>query len=720
VKLLSDADWQALQQRADLPTFAAARQRLRSEVAALLVQPVTVPDEPGGYYHDYFCPEHGVQLHFDPATPHTHRCPLDNKLWQDERFDAAWRWFVNNRLAEGAIRLALLWRLEGNPAHLAAVVDTLTGYAAHYAGYQQVPRTVANPGVATYTTLDESVWVLPLAWAFDLVRDQVDEPARTQIAEGLFAPVAAHLVAHHFQGIHNFACWHNAAIGTLGVVLDRADLIEFAIAGDFGFDTQLRLGVLADGFWFEGSLSYHFYTVYALLTLAKATRHVPGHDLRQRPQLRAMLLAPIQSAYPDWSLPAPNDCWYFISLLADCCHGVPQAPAFYEIATAWYDEPHFGQVLQRAYQQSPRDSLDALLFGQAELPSTALVAVASAHLSASGYAILRATPEAHLSEQMRNHPEAQLSEQMRNNLDAYPDQEIEQRYLLLKYGPHGGGHGHPDKLNMILYAHGQRLSPDLGTPGYGLDLFESWYRQTVSHNTITLDGRSQPEATGQAHTFRSDGPFQIADASVTWTDADVGPYQNVTMRRVLLAQPDYFLDLVLVEAPDSHRVDWIYHNAGTLATALPAVAYDTLREAGEGYSHITQAQAVTTDTAFTVNWQINEVGLQLFVAGMIGMEVITGRVPGNPPGDQLATLIQRRQTAQTAFLSLFHPFRKAPTVTAVEWIERNLLETGWAGCRVVLGEHSEYWLIQRTSDGAVPAWFAELADEPKFIYCLEA
>ncbi len=688
MKLFSDADWQALQQRADLPTFAVARQRLRAEVAALMAQPLAVPDEPGGYYHDYFCPEHGIQLYFAPTTPHTHRCPLDNKLWPGARFDAAWRWFVNNRLAEGAIRLALLWRLEGNPAHLAAVIDTLTGYAEHYAAYQGVPRTVANPGVATYTTLDESVWVLPLAWAFDLVRDQLAELARAQIAEGLFAPVAAHLVSHHFQGIHNFACWHNAAIGTIGVVLARADLIEFAIAGDFGFDTQLRQGVLADGFWFEGSLSYHFYTVYALLTLAKAMRHVPGHDLRQRPELRAMLLAPIQSAYPDWSLPAPNDCWYFISLLADCCHGVPQAPAFYEIATAWYDEPYFDQVLQRAYQQSPRDSLDALLFGRAELPTTALSAVASAHLAASGYAILR-----------------------NNNGD-------DQRYLLLKYGPHGGGHGHPDKLNLMLYAHGQRLSPDLGTPGYGLDLFESWYRQTVSHNTITLDGQSQPAATGQAHAFRSDGPFQIADASVTWTNADVGPYQNVTMRRVLLARPDYFLDLVLVEAPDSHRVDWIYHNAGTLATALPAVAYDTLREAGEGYSHITQAQAVTTDTAFTVNWQINEVGLQLFVAGMIGMEVITGRVPGNPPGDQLATLIQRRHTAQTAFLSLFHPFRDAPMVTAVEWIERNLLETGWAGCRVTFGHRSEYWLIQRTNDVALPAWFAELADDAKFVYCL--
>ena len=37
---------------------------------------------------------------------------------------------------------------------------------------------------------------------------------------------------------------------------------------------------LADGLWFEGSFSYHFYTVAALLLLAKATANLPKWDLR--------------------------------------------------------------------------------------------------------------------------------------------------------------------------------------------------------------------------------------------------------------------------------------------------------------------------------------------------------------------------------------------------------------------------------------------------------
>ena len=686
--LFSTADWQAVQTRTGLPAFATTMQRLRQEVADFLDHPVAVPTEPGGYYHDYFCPDHGVQLHFDPASPQHHRCPLDNVIWQGERFDAAWRWFVNNRLAESALRLAVLWRLEGDPAHLAPVIQTLTGYAEQYANYQKVPRTVANPGVATYTTLDESVWVLPLAWAFDLVRDQLSAPAREQIAQHLFTPVADHLIAHHFGGIHNFACWHNAAIGTIGVLLDRADLVAFAMESDFGCYNQLQRGVLADGLWFEGSFSYHFYTVYALLTLAKALRHHHDYDLRQRPDLRAMLLAPIQSAYPDWSLPAPNDCWYFTSLLSDCCHGVPPGPAFYEIGYAWFDEPRFGEVLQRAYQQGPRDTLDALLWGRNELPSTPLTLLPSVHLPASGYAILRSTPTT----------------------------ATEQCYLLLKYGPHGGGHGHPDKLSLILSAYGQRLSPDLGTPGYGLDLFESWYRQTICHNTVTIDGYSQPEATGQINHFQDTGDFQVADASVVWTDD--GPYQGVTMRRVILARPDYFLDLFLVETPDSRRIDWIYRNAGQLQTTLPLTAYPTLADEGEGYRHIAHPQHNRTDKPFQASWQSGAIGLQLWAAGAPGTDILTGSVPGNPPTDHFVTLLQRQQGATATFLTLFHPFRATPTVTSVEWFGNNFQQTGWLGCRVTLGDQQEHWLLQSQSDGAQPRWFTAAPADRKLRYCL--
>jgi hypothetical protein len=345
-------------------------------------------------------------------------------------------------------------------------------------------------------------------------------------------------------------------------------------------------------------------------------------------------------------------------------------------------------VLQRAYQQGPRDTLDALLWGRNELPSTPLTLLPSVHLPASGYAILRSTPTT----------------------------ATEQCYLLLKYGPHGGGHGHPDKLSLILSAYGQRLSPDLGTPGYGLDLFESWYRQTICHNTVTIDGYSQPEATGQINHFQDTGDFQVADAAVAWTDD--GPYQGVTMRRVILARPDYFLDLFLVETPDSRRIDWIYRNAGQLQTTLPLTAYPTLADEGEGYRHIAHPQHNRTDKPFQASWQSGAIGLQLWAAGAPGTDILTGSVLGNPPTDHFVTLLQRQQGATATFLTLFHPFRATPTVTSVEWFGNNFQQTGWLGCRVTLGDQQEHWLLQSQSDGAQPRWFTAAPADRKLRYCL--
>jgi len=292
--------------------------------------------------------------------------------------------------------------------------------------------------------------------------------------------------------------------------------------------------------------------------------------------------------------------------------------------------------------------------------------------------------------------------------------ESAQRYLLLKYGPHGGGHGHPDKLNLLVYAYGQRMAPDLGTPGYGLDLFQSWYRQTVSHNTVTLDGHSQPEGAGQIHCFQGDGPLQIADASVHWADA--GPYQGVTLRRVILARPAYFIDLFLVEAPHSQRIDWLYHNAGALQSSVPLTAYPAIHTEGAGYQHIHGAQQGYAAGAFTATWQLAEGGMQLWGAG--ATDVLTGTVPGNPPTATLSTLIQRWQGATAAFLNLFHPFQTTPTVTSVTWLGHNWQQAGWAGGQVTIGGQQETWLIQAQANAAQPAWFTATPPEARFCYTL--
>jgi hypothetical protein len=589
-----------------------------------------------------------------------------------------------------------------------------------------VPKAVANPGVATYTTLDESTWLIPLCWAFDVLGDGLSPVQRAAIADRFLAPAGEYLMAHHRGSISNFACWNNAAIGTVGLVLGRDDLARFAISGPFGFDAQLRAGVLGDGLWFEGSFSYHFYTVAACLALAQAARHT-SHDLRDRPALAAMLRAPILCAYPDGTLPATNDCWYFTSLLRDCCHGVPPSAALYELGYAWYRDPLFGQVLRSAYgdgrsrsssrtekgsgsghavcaepERLLRDSLEALLFGADKLPAAGLNGQPSIHLPDSGYAILRSPP--------------------RGRSDA-----ATQRYLLLKHGPHGGVHGHPDKLSVSLFAHGCRLSPDLGAPGYGLKLYESWYRQTASHNTVTLDGHSQPPTTGRMLRFDGEGELQVADAAVAWADEPAnGAYAGVEFRRVLLARPDYIFDLFVVTCSEVRRIDWFFRCAGELmAPPHPGRSAPSGKEKrmverdGQGYQHITGAQHTAIATDLALAWHGGGTRLNMWLAGTADTELITGRVPGNPASETQALVVVRRWAAATAFATVWYPYRRRTGVTAVEWISRDLVASGWVGCTVHLGRRCEAVVVRLHTDTDIVPGAALVSSECLWKYGLD-
>ena len=712
--LISDRQWSQIRQNVGLPQFAAALQRLRDEAQDFIARPVDVPQLPGGYYHDYFCPQHAVQLVFEPDSPRVHRCPVDGATFSGEPFDSAWRWSVNDRLAQSALRLAILWKLEGEDEYRQRVQHILLSYAANYEDCMTSSGRPSNHGIAQYSTLDEAVWVIPLAWSFNVIRATLSASQQKEIVERLLLPAANFLTERHFGGIHNFACWHNAAIGTIGAATGNDDLLAFAIEGPFGFHTQTREGILADGLWFEGSFSYHFYTVAALLLLAKATANLPKWDLRQHPALAAVLRAPVLCAYPDGSLPATNDCWYFTGLNDDCCHGVPKAPAFYEIGYAWFDDALFGQVLTRAYQHGARESLDALLFGATTVPSDGVPTPTSVNMEASGYAVLRSQTEV----QERSCPDSE-------------------QYALLKYGPHGGGHGHPDKLGLILYAHGCRHSPDLGTPGYGIDLFEGWYRQTVSHNTVILDGLSQPPGSGKDNAFRAEGPFQIADATVAWGETappaeDVygdGPgketldaYAHANMRRAVLARGDYLVDVFLVDGGEERRMDWIFRNAGTFAAmpdARPLGQGETATAlAGEGYEHIGDVRTFALDDDVDLRWQFGRSGMQIFMADQAGTTLITGQAPGNPAEDRQGLIMRRRLTSRTAFLTVFHPFQDAPRIRSVTWHGRDLLGMGWAAFTLEGAEGRDRWILRLGQGVEVPSWVAELPTDNCFEYVL--
>ena len=659
-KLHTQIEIQRLKDRSDMLEFSSAIGRLRRETDNFLCTPMSIPDRSAGFYHNYFCPEHAVELVFDPNLPTQHRCPRDDHFFTGEPFDSAWLWFINNKLSTMAFSLAIRWCIDKQDRLLYRIVEILTGYATQYRRY--IPdeiRSFGN-GKATFQSLDEAVWLIPLVQAYDLVQDALSDLTRYEIEHNLLQPAATHIRSQKYNQIHNIENWHNAAIAAVGICTDEEDLITHAIDDTNGFHDQLTHGVLNDGLWWEGSSSYHYYALAPLITLAHMCDG-QGMNLWKNERLEKMFRTPVDLVFPDFRLPAGNDCWFFSSLTSDVCHGVPAAVGFYERAHSWYDDPAFGWVLSENYKQSPRDSLESLLYGRNVITPVDPPQLKSINCKPSGFAMLR-------------------SQESLENQDC----------LLLKYGPHGGGHGHPDKLSTSIYASGEDISVDLGTPGYGIELHETWYRQTLSHNTVMVDGLSQPPAHGELIHFgtSSNADFEIVDAKV---DFDNSTYEGVSLRRIILWCQGYFIDFVQVKCDRDRQIDLIHR------TKAKKIASDGLKLRNNptaiaeerGYQHISDAMSYQAGANVQLRWKSLQRSTAIHLPIESESEIILGFVPHNPSSEKNMLMIRRRRAQETAFLSVFELSPSRP-LSVCSWAED--VKNFW-GILTTLGSETRAWML---------------------------
>src|SRR5215831_3583807 len=270
------SEWiQTIRTRARHTQLADARRALDQQAETYHAGLPPLPDQQAGYYHDFFCPRHAVQLRFDWENPHRHTCPVDREVFSGEPFDSAWRWSLNDLLSNAALQLALRAILSDNAASVSRdfqrAIEILTGYAARYLTMSPAPvRHPNHPGIATWSGLDESVWIIRLAWAHALLGTSLTDDEDRLVRDELLRPAADHLRRVRWPEIHNVTNWNNAALATLALALDDWALLAETLSGPVGVTAQLANGVRPDGLWWEGSLSYHYYTVAALVWTARA------------------------------------------------------------------------------------------------------------------------------------------------------------------------------------------------------------------------------------------------------------------------------------------------------------------------------------------------------------------------------------------------------------------------------------------------------------------
>lgn len=500
------------------PVLLALVQRARRSARKALAFP------PRGGQHNQWYQCEACQLGLKTVNPSTHRCPGCRKVYRGAPYDDVIFSRQHRTNAQRASDSAWGFALSGDAALAADSRRILLGYAARYRQYPYhtnsrggSARKSGGGHILEQSLSEASLMLDRILPACDLVWGTFSPGEIKQLREGLLRPMARNLLRAK-RGRSNWQSFHNAALFGAGVLLEDAALMQRSIlAPKNGFLFQMHSCVSSDGMWYENSWGYHLYTLRALAGHAEFARRC-GIDLWGHPAMRKMVELPAAYTMPNGRLPRLGD---------DVNSDPRRHPQVIEAAVARFGLAGLQALLPTA------DNLWSLMHGR----------------SPSAPALRQAPPRSAGSRVFRGAGHAILRSGIDDRLCA-----------VLSFGPFGGFHGHFDKLSFVLYGKGRELGVDPGrakSQAYRLPIHKRWYRATIAHNAVVVDGVSQRGAAGELLLFEQGEGFQAVAAQCDTA------YPGVRHARCMILTGNQLLVIDRLESRDKERrFDWLYHGAG--------------------------------------------------------------------------------------------------------------------------------------------------------------
>ena len=201
--------------------------------------------------------------------------------------------------------------------------------------------------------------------------------------------------------------------------------------------------------------------------------------------------------------------------------------------------------------------------------------------------------------------------------------------LILSYGP-SASHGHPDKLQLDLFAFDDVLmpSPGINFPYADNPLLPNWYKTTLAHNTLVVDqgvqvfhehNRYQPDVHADQTVY---GPAETMGLQRAWTDT---AYPGVRMDRSVFLNGWYLADLFSAVSDKPHTYDLAWHIRGAPASDLALEPTPFPNPAPVGYNQLQNVrQSQPTSNAWTITSSLKDHQSQLIAAGGAPTRAIVG------------------------------------------------------------------------------------------------
>lgn len=593
-----------------------------SDAERFVDDPVNFPPRGGQHNQWYQCDACETALRTIDATHH--QCPKCKKVYSGPPYDDVIFSRQHGRNLRQMGAAAWAYAISGREEFAKYAARVLLGYAERYRTYpyHSASRETksswgkkAGGHLYEQTLTEASALATSIGPACDLIWDSsvLSEQDRQKIAQGLLLPMLEN-IDRNKAGKSNWQTWHNAAMIWGGALIGDAAWIRKAITDDKnGFHYQMDVSVSREGMWYENSWGYHFYTLEALVDMGETARHL-GIDLWGDERLKRMFTLPIDYTMANGMLPRFGD---------DVNSSVKRVGALFEPAYHAYRDSRILALLPR------EASFDSLLLGRPTGASASLPLLKSKVFEDAGHAILRMPGEAGLTAAMT-------------------------------FGPYGGFHGHFDKLSFVFYGYGKELAVDPGrarSQAYRLPIHTNWYKATIGHNTVLVDGKSQAPAAGELTLFEQGDGYVAVAARCS------AAYPGVVHDRLLLMARTYLLVFDRLRASDDHQFDWLYHNRGTQAVS-EAVAQDDPWKAGyPGAEYIRNAVEGATDEMVRIVFEDADVTTHLTMAAHHGTSVVLGDGVGSSVSDRVPMTMIARRGRDVNYAAVMEPVQAGERAT---------------------------------------------------------
>ena len=618
----------------------------------------------------------------------------------------------NMSVSRQAQELALAYVLTDDPAFARGAADILRAYVEVMPKY----KISSLKGLATSSALEESSWASNVASAYDLIYQSgvLGNQEKIEIEQKVLkaSAEAMRICNHRYRS--NWRARALTGVGIVGLCIADWDLIEESINGYYdatgrlvrdGFVQHVGWSLLADGVFYERSLGYQTFSLDGYALLMEAARHsgidlwnlqVPGHPLdagadKERrygetgmKTIRAIFDSSFYETFGNGS----------VARIGNSDLDMLPQWWFYEAAWRSYRDPKYAFLINRGRKIQPPESkrtADTQVAANSKSTSpksspltrlprqpTDLLWMASdlppGHFDLSEDAVIGITGR-HVNA-CSLLPNGGLTI-LRQNA------QTDAAAVLMTYGDFATAHTHPDQLAIVVYADERQLIPEVRYHRYGHADFLDWDRQTIAHNTVTVDEVAQYPQGDQEDRWPVEQEGRDAHSQPLFfhpgeqlkafrARCDTA-YDGVVLDRTIALIDSVIIDFFRCRSEQFHQYDYALHIDADLSETdimLGEKEKGPVSEA-RGYRFLNQVRrGVTDESAATLTYSAGGTGstMRLSFFPERKTELITAEGHVDTKQKAKNVLLRRRRGTNTDFVGTIS-FPEKSQIVATSQIE---------------------------------------------------